>query len=305
VSATREIRIGISGWRYAGWRGVFYPKGLPQRDELRYAAQRLNTVEINGSFYSLQRPESFRAWYDQTPQGFVFAVKGARFITHMKKLADIETPLANFFASGLLTLREKLGPVLWQLPPTLPFDAARMAAFFAKLPRSTVEAAYLARRHDERMTGRAWTGTEGDRPLRHAVEVRHPSYDTPGFLDILRAHSVAVVLADSPGRWPVIREATADFRYARLHGSEELYTSGYDDESLEQWAAAIRSWAPADTYVYFDNDVKAYAPRDAMALSAKLRSAPDPSTTSHRNEDHRLEPAIDVGPSNSYFEGPA
>jgi uncharacterized protein YecE (DUF72 family) len=304
VSATREIRIGISGWRYPGWRGVFYPKGLPQRDELRYAAQRLNTVEINGSFYSLQRPESFRAWYEQTPPGFLFAVKGARFITHMKKLADIDAPLANFFASGLLALREKLGPVLWQLPPTLPFDAARMAAFLAKLPRSTAEAAYIARRHDERMTGRAWTGTEGDQPLRHAVEVRHASYDTPGFLDVLRVHGVAVVLADSPGRWPVIREATADFRYARLHGAETLYTSGYDEESLEQWAAAIRSWAPADTYVYFDNDVKAYAPRDAMALGAKLEPAPVPSTMSHRSEGHGLGPAIDVGPSNSYFEGP-
>ena len=280
VSGTREIRIGISGWRYPPWRGRFYPKGLPQRDELRYAAERLNTVEINGSFYSLQRPESFRAWYEQTPLGFVFAVKGARFITHMKKLADVDGPLANFFASGLLALREKLGPVLWQLPPTLPFDADRIAAFLAKLPRSTAEAADLARRHDERMTGRAWIDADGDRPLRHAVEVRHPSYETPAFLDVLRAHGVAVVLADSPGRWPVIRQATADFRYARLHGAEELYASGYDDDSLQRWAAAIRSWAPADTYVYFDNDVKAYAPHDAMALSAKLRSEPGTPTTS-------------------------
>jgi uncharacterized protein YecE (DUF72 family) len=281
VSGTREIRIGISGWRYPPWRGRFYPKGLPQRDELRYASERLNTVEINGSFYSLQRPESFRAWYDQTPPGFVFAVKGARFITHMKKLADVDAPLANFFASGLLALREKLGPVLWQLPPTLPFDAVRVAAFLAKLPRSTAEAGYLARHHDERMTGRAWVDADADRPLRQAVEVRHPSYETPAFLDLLRAHNVAVVLADSPGRWPVIRQATADFRYARLHGAEELYASGYDDESLQRWAAAIRDWAPADTYVYFDNDVKAYAPHDAMALRAKLREAPHASRSRH------------------------
>lgn len=268
----RRIRIGISGWRYPPWRGRFYPKGLPQREELRYAAERLNTVEINGSFYSLQRPRSFRRWYEQTPDGFVFAVKGARFITHMKKLVDVDAPLANFFASGLLALREKLGPVLWQLPPTLPFDADRVDTFLAKLPRTTAEAAYLARRHDERMTGRAWTGTDTDRPLRHAVEVRHPTYETPAFLDVLRSHEVAVVLADSPGKWPVIRAATADFRYVRLHGAQELYTSGYDDEALDGWAAMIRDWSPADAYVYFDNDAKAYAPRDAMALTEKLRS---------------------------------
>jgi len=266
-----DIRIGVSGWRYPPWRGIFYPKGLPQRDELRYASERLNSVEINGSFYALQRPQSFHAWYEQTPDDFVFAVKGPRFITHMKKLADVDAPLANFFSSGLLALGQKLGPVLWQLPPTLPFDAARMDAFFARLPRTTAEAAYLARRHDERMKDRAWTGTDADRPLRHAVEVRHPSFETSAFLDVSRAHNVAVVLADSPGRWPVIREATADFRYARLHGATELYTSGYDDEALDEWAATIRSWSLADVYVYFDNDAKAYAPRDAMALAARLR----------------------------------
>ena len=167
-------------------------------------------------------------------------------------------------------MREKLGPVLWQLPPTLPFDADRLDAFLAQLPRSTAEAAYLARRHDERMKDRAWTGTDTDRALRHAVEVRHPSYETAAFLDVMRRHSVAVVLADSPGRWPVIRDATADFRYARLHGAKELYASGYDDASLDGWAATIRGWAPDDVYVYFDNDAKAHAPRDAMALTTRL-----------------------------------
>jgi uncharacterized protein YecE (DUF72 family) len=147
-----------------------------------------------------------------------------------------------------------------------------MDAFFARLPRSTAEAAYLARRHDERLTGRAWTGTDADRPLRHAVEVRHPSFESTAFLDVMREHGVAAVLADSPGRWPVIRAATADFRYVRLHGAEELYASGYDDESLDGWAATIASWAPADVYAYFDNDAKAYAPRDAMALTARLYS---------------------------------
>jgi uncharacterized protein YecE (DUF72 family) len=267
----REIRIGISGWRYPLWRGPFYPKGLPQREELRYAAQRLNSVEINGSFYSLQRPELYRGWYEQTPDGFVFALKGSRYITHMRRLRD-PAALANFFASGVLALREKLGPVLWQLPPTLQFDAGTVQAFLSGLPQTSVEAAYLARQHDERLAGRALTEADAERPLRYAVEVRHPSYETPAFLDLLREHDVAVVLADSAGRWPVIRAATASFRYVRLHGAEELYTSGYDDDSLEAWAKAIREWAPADVYAYFDNDVKAYAPRDAMALTAKLRA---------------------------------
>ena len=230
----------------------------------------MNSIELNGSFYALQRPELYRAWYDQTPDGFVFSVKGSRFITHMKRLRD-PTALANFFASGLLALREKLGPVLWQLPPTLPFEADVLDAFLSGLPGTTGEAAYLARRHDERLKDRAVTHTDADRPLRHAVEVRHPSYETTAFLDVLRAHNVAVVLADSPGKWPVIRAATADFRYVRLHGAEELYASGYDDAALDEWAAMINSWAPADVYAYFDNDAKAYAPRDAAALTARLR----------------------------------
>lgn len=267
----REIRIGISGWRYPLWRGPFYPKGLPQREELRYAAERLNSIEINGSFYSLQRPQLYRNWYEQTPDGFVFAVKGSRYITHLRRLRD-PLALANFFASGVLALREKLGPVLWQLPPTLQFDAGTMHSFLNGLPRTTVEAAYLARHHDQRLAGRALTYPDSERPLRYAVEVRHPSYETQAFLDLLREHDVAVVLADSAGRWPVIRAATATFRYVRLHGAEELYTSGYDDGALEAWATTIRGWAPADAYVYFDNDVKAYAPRDAMALTAKLRN---------------------------------
>ena len=265
-----EIRIGISGWRYPPWRGAFYPTGLPQRDELRYAASRLNSIEINGSFYSLQRPQSYRSWYEQTPDGFVFAVKGARFVTHMMRLRNAETVLPNFFASGLLALREKLGPVLWQLPPTLQFDAELLDAFLAQLPRTTAEAAYLARRHDGRLTGRAWTGVDADRPLRHAVEIRHPSYQTPAFAEVLRAHGVAAVLADAGGRWPTIREQTADFGYLRMHGAEELYASGYDEPALTGWAAVVTQLAPRDVYVYFDNDAKVRAPFDAMSLAAKL-----------------------------------
>lgn len=266
------VRVGISGWTYRPWRGDFYPAGLREKDELAYAAARMSSIEINGSFYSLQRPESYRAWRERTPDGFVFALKGGRFITHMKKLADVEQPLANFFASGPLALGDKLGPVLWQLPPTLGYDEGRLERFFDLLPRTTAEAAVLAAAHDERVDGRAWTEALGDRPIRHALEVRHDTYLDRGFLDVLRRHDVAVVVADTAGRWPLLREVTADLAYVRLHGDTELYTSGYGDEALDTWAALVRSWAEqgTDVYVYFDNDVKVRAPFDAMALSARL-----------------------------------
>src|SRR5215213_7942378 len=146
-----QIRIGISGWNYKPWRGVFYPKGLVQRRELEYASRQLNSIEINGSFYSLQRPSSYETWYGATPDDFVFSVKGGRFITHMKKLKDIEKPLANFFASGLLKLKEKLGPILWQFPPGFAFNEQRFSDFFELLPRTTKDAAKLAKKHDARL----------------------------------------------------------------------------------------------------------------------------------------------------------
>jgi uncharacterized protein YecE (DUF72 family) len=149
------MRIGISGWRYPAWRGKFYPKGLPQRSELEFAASRFNSVEINGSFYSLQLPLSYQRWYSATPDDFVFAVKGGRFITHMKKLREVETPLANFFASGVLALREKLGPILWQLPPNLGYNNDRLEGFFNLLPRNTREASKLAKKHDDNLKKRA------------------------------------------------------------------------------------------------------------------------------------------------------
>jgi uncharacterized protein YecE (DUF72 family) len=268
-----EIRVGISGWNYAGWRGDFYPAGLPQRLELEYAAERLGSIEINGSFYSLQRPSSYASWRARTPDEFVFAVKGGRFITHMKKLADVETPLANFFASGVLALGPKLGPVLWQLPPNLGLDPDRLAAFFDLLPRSTTAAAELARRHDEKLAeDRALTVAEDDRPVRHALEVRHHSFVTPATCELLRAHDVALVVADTAGRWPLMEEVTSDFVYVRLHGDQELYTSGYTPEALDRWAARIRAWQAQglDVFTYFDNDAKGYAPHDALALQERL-----------------------------------
>jgi uncharacterized protein YecE (DUF72 family) len=287
----RMLRIGISGWTYKGWRGQFYPPGLRQKDELAFSSRAFNSIEINGSFYSMQRPSSYQAWHESTPADFVFAIKGPRFITHMKKLAGVETALANFYASGVLCLREKTGPFLWQLPPQLGFDAGRLERFFDQLPRDTEAAARLARRHDERFRGRVFTESDVKLPLRHCLEVRHPSFLDARFFELLRSQEIAFVLADTAGRWPYAEDFTADFVYIRLHGAEQLYVSGYDDSELEWWARRIRLWArgkqPADAklvdkrragkgdtkkdvYVYFDNDAKVKAPGDAARLARSL-----------------------------------
>jgi uncharacterized protein YecE (DUF72 family) len=271
-----QTRIGISGWTYPPWRRVFYPDGLPHRRELEFASRQVGSIEINGTFYALQRPDSFRAWAEATPDRFVFSVKGGRFITHLKKLRDVDTALANFFASGVLALGPKLGPLLWQLPPNFGYDAERIEAFLSLLPRTTTAAAELAARHDERVDDRAWVTTDADRPVRHAIEVRHASYETPSFLALLRAHGVAAVTADTAGKWPMIEEQTAGFSYVRLHGAEELYTSGYSDEGLDAWAAKVRAWGQdRDVFVYFDNDVKVRAPFDAIALMRRLGLEPE------------------------------
>lgn len=276
-----RLYVGISGWRYPPWRGTFYPKGLAQRRELGYAAERLSSIEINGSFYALQRPDSYRRWHDETPPEFVFSVKGPRFITHMKKLRDVDTPLANFFASGVLALGPKLGPVLWQLPPMLGFDADRLGEFFGQLPRTTAEAVAQALRHDERLTDRQWTTTDAERPIRHAVEVRHDSYRDPALLTLLREHDIAIVVADTAGKWPMLETVTSDFAYVRLHGDKELYVSGYSDSALDRWAGRVHGWRtganapdgnPRDVYVYFDNDAKVHAPYNAINLLRRLNS---------------------------------
>jgi uncharacterized protein YecE (DUF72 family) len=286
-----DVRIGISGWRYEPWRGVFYPKGLAQKNELRFASRMMRSVEINGSFYSLQRPSSYLCWRDETPDDFVFAVKGGRFITHNKKLRDCVQPLANFFASGPLALESKLGPILWQLPPQVPFDKQRLEDFFGILPRTTAAAVEVARLHDHRIKHGAYLDIEADRRIRYALEVRHETYDDPAFIKLLRKHDIALVVADTAGKYPYLEDVTSDFVYARLHGEKKLYVSGYDRESLDRWAARVEAWrdggqledavlaapdlAPKprksrDVFVYFDNDVKVRAPFDAMNLAARL-----------------------------------
>jgi uncharacterized protein YecE (DUF72 family) len=266
------IRVGISGWRYEPWRGVFYPEGLAQRRELEFCGRHFPTVEINGSFYSLQRPQYYQQWYDETPPGFVFAVKGSRYITHMLRLKNVEKPLANFYASGILNLREKLGPFLWQFPPMFIYRPERLAPFFEMLPRSTEAALRLARKRDARMTGRARLAIDAQRPLRHAVEIRHPSFVDPGFVSLLKKHDIGLVVADTAGKWPKMFHATSSFVYVRLHGDIKIYTSGYSSRALDSWARRIRAWSREgrDVYVYFDNDVKVRAPFDALNLMQKL-----------------------------------
>ncbi|MFF0817932.1 DUF72 domain-containing protein [Rhodococcus sp. NPDC003318] len=266
-----RIRVGISGWTYPNWRGDFYPKGLVHRRELAYAAERMTSIEINGSFYSLGRPTAYVRWRDETPDDFVFAVKGSRYITHVKRLGDVETALANFLASGVLVLEAKLGPFLWQLPATLTFDADRFDAFLAALPRSTTALAEAATRHDAKVP-QAYTDADARRPVRHAVEVRHPSFATPEALRLAERRTVAVVVADTAGRFPVIDTPTTDFMYVRLHGHTELYTSGYASRTLDMWARRVGGWAEdgLDSYVYFDNDARGRAPFDALALLRRL-----------------------------------
>jgi uncharacterized protein YecE (DUF72 family) len=267
-----EIRIGISGWTYAGWRGDFYPAGLRRRDELAYAAERMTSIELNGSFYSLQRPSSYARWAAETPDDFAFAVKGGRFITHLKRLRDVEVPLANFFASGVLALGHKLGPLLWQLPERLELDRTVLDDFLAQLPRTTTQAAELARGHDDKVKpDRVLTETDADRPVRHALEFRSRSFCTDEAFALLAEHDVACVLSDSAGRWPQADADTSRLRYVRLHGDAELYASGYSDTSLDGWAERCRAWAADhDVHVYFDNDAKGHAPYDAVRLLERL-----------------------------------
>jgi len=286
-----KIRIGISGWRYAGWRKVFYPPGLPQSEELAYAAQRMQTIEINGSHYSLQTPDSYQRWHDATPDDFVFSVKGPRYLTHMLRFrgAGSNTALANFFASGLFRLGRKLGPLLWQFPPNLAFDPSHFESILSTLPRNTDQAAELARRHDERV---AHPCTEPLRrsALRHAIEVRHESFCDPAFIRLLRRYRHALVISDSVADWPYAEDITAQFTYLRLHGTETLYGGEYGDAALDRWSDRIKQWAqgqePADArriadlparqrkgrdiYCYFDNDIKVQAPVDAQRLMQRL-----------------------------------
>jgi uncharacterized protein YecE (DUF72 family) len=277
-----RVFVGTSGWIYAHWRPRFYPEGTPTRLWLRHAAERLDALEVNGTFYGSVRPATFARWRAEVAdlvdeRGFRFAVKGSRYITHMLKLRAPEAPLANFFAQGVLLLGSALGPILWQLPPQLAFDEGRLEAFLAALPRTAGEAQRLAAHHDARFAGRASTergpGLAARAPIRHALEPRHPSWDTPRLRQLCARHGVAVVAADTARRHVAIDAPAPPVAYVRLHGSRRLYASRYRDEELAAWARRIRSWEArgvTETYVFFDNDARAHAPRDAARLRAMM-----------------------------------
>ncbi|MDR5735183.1 DUF72 domain-containing protein [Caballeronia sp. LZ025] len=290
-AASGRIRIGISGWRYAGWRGVFYPKKLAQARELEFASRAVQTVEINGSHYSLQTLSSYRAWHDATPADFVFSVKGPRYLTHMLRFRD-ETAIpasANFFASGVLALGDKLGPFLWQFPPNFSFKPESFERFLQLLPKDTHAAAALAQQHDTRVK-EPWCEPGRKRALRHAVEIRHHSFCCDAFIRLLRKYGAALVVSDSVADWPYAEDLTSDFVYMRLHGTETLYGGAYSDEALDGWARRIERWAAGgqiedakliasaaarrrasrDVYCYFDNDQKVQAPFDARRLMERL-----------------------------------
>jgi uncharacterized protein YecE (DUF72 family) len=286
-----DVRIGISGWTYKPWRGAFYPQGLARSKELAYAASIFRSIEINGTFYSTQRPDSFAQWADATPDDFIFAVKGPRYLTHILKLRDVEAPLGNFFASGVLRLGAKLGPILWQFPPSFRFNAEKLEAFFRLLPRDTDQVAACGRRHDHRLKAPAWLQSDKRRPVRHAMEIRHESFRDSAFVELLRKHDVALVCADTVD-WPLLMDITSDFIYVRLHGSTELYRSAYSRPALRRWAARVSAWRagqpmtnghfastkqpeqrPRDVFLYFDNTDKLQAPKDALSLMRRLGQA--------------------------------
>jgi uncharacterized protein YecE (DUF72 family) len=289
MSERGTIRIGMAGWRYDEWRGTFYPEDLTQRRELEFASRQLNSIELNGTFYSTQRPKSFQSWSKETPDDFVFAIKGSQFITHIRKLENVETALANFLAQGMLCLGKKFGPILWQLPPNLSIDLERLQTFFKLLPRTQKQAAAYARQRDEWMASRSWLNVEEDLPLRHAVEVRHNSFAVPEYISLLRENNIALVVADTV-KWPCMMDVTADIVYCRLHGNEKIYPNGYTADAIDVWARRVIAWSRGeevtdgkrvhpelgpqcdarDVFVYFDDDVKVRAPFDAMSLSKRI-----------------------------------
>ena len=260
------IRVGIGGWTFPPWRGVFYPPGLPQARELEYASRQVTAIEINGTFYRTQTPASFRKWAAETPDHFVFTLKAPRFLVNRRVLAEVGSFMPKFFESGLTELGPKLGPILWQLAPTKRFDEADIAAFLALLPREL----------------------DGVR-LRHALEVRHASCAVPGLVRMAREHGVALVLADSD-TYPLIPDPTADFMYLRLQRARDEIPTGYPDAELETWTARTRAWAeggtppdmplvagqpPAaskrDAFVFMINGAKVRAPGAATAMLERLK----------------------------------
>lgn len=266
------IYVGLSGWSYRDWQGSFYPPDLPSGSRLPFVAERFRTVEVNRSFYSLLRPDTYRQWRRQVPADFKFSVKGSRYITHLKRLRDVDTALANFLASGVLELGDRLGAILWQLPANSSTTVEELAHFISELPRSTEEAVGLARGHDDRVAPFQAPRNEPS-PIRHALEIRDLEHLDADVVQAAEEHNVAIVVSDA-SEWPTFEVETADFAYLRLHGPGRLYSSGYTADQLSEWRATVEAHDSQgrDVFVYFDNDSGAHAPRDAASLMRTLES---------------------------------
>lgn len=260
-----HIYVGIGGWTYEPWRGVFYPKGLPQARELAYAAQHLSSIEVNGTFYRTQTPATFRNWAVQVPDAFVFALKGPRYAVNRRILGEAGDSISRFLDSGITELGAHLGPLLWQFAPSKKFDEADFGAFLELLPK-----------------------TFDGHSLRHVVEVRHDSFKTPEFVALLRQFAIPVVFAEH-ATYPAIADVTGDFVYARLQKGNEKLKAGYPENALDAWAERANGWAkgsepadlprlaktraarmPRDVFVYFIHEAKVRAPAAAMALIERL-----------------------------------
>jgi len=289
MAGTASIRTGIAGWVFAPWRGTFYPQGLVQKEELAFASRALGAIEINATFRTSQSPGSFLKWAGETPENFVFSVKGPQYVTHIKRLKDVAVPLGNFFASGPLALGSRLGPFVWQLPPNLHFDAGRIGDFLALLPKTPGELVALGAGHDDKLKTEPYLATSGVSVIRHAIEVRHESYANPDFIDLLCRNNVALVTADT-AEWPWL-DVTADFVYGRLQGAPGK--ESYSEADLDLWAEranklhagiplgegphiapAAGAADPRETFLFFVATDKVNAPRNAMALMKRVETTP-------------------------------
>lgn len=271
--------IGVSGWTFPGWRGKFYPKGLKQKDELAFASEKLTSIEINGTFHSLQRPSSFKSWYQQAPSDFVFSVKGGQYVTHIRRLKDIVGPLTFFFGSGIFELKEKLGPILWQFPPNMILKDDRFERFVKMLPKTIGEARHFAAAQKDRLRYPEQIEEGYDAPLRYAFELRHKSFFNKDFYGLLREHQIALVHAHDSEKAPLTDTLTTDFAYLRMHGEGKAFKKGYTKPLLAPLIKEIKDWlhskskaAPRKVFVYFNSDAKVYAPASALTLIGNLSS---------------------------------
>lgn len=282
-----KFRVGMSGWTYAPWRGDFYPEKLTQKKELEYASRQVTSIEINGTFYSMQKPSSFKTWATETPDDFQFSVKAPRYLTHIKRLKEYGAGLANFFATGLLKLEHKLGVILWQLPSFLPLKDGRFEDFFGVLPRTGLQAMELAKHHSPSISDICDFEIQKDFPIEHVFEFRNPTFFNPDFLKVMKQNNIGLVLADSADKSIYSEDLTSSVVYLRMHGLGKKHAKGYTSSELLDLSERIRSWThgkrvdgpkllteedlkPRDVYVYFDNDAKETAPANAIQLLKML-----------------------------------